>query len=135
MAPTAADGLLPADACASSLTPLELDQMYMQISACVDIDDASKCWYQIFVDCAKYLLCFRDSQHERAQAHIADATKAISLLRATNLSGVPAQIVPCFKSVVACCHSRIMQLGPAVVPVSLVRPLKTGSGVAAEVCP
>ena len=133
MAPSAADGLLPADSSASSLTPSDLDQMYMEISACADIDDASKCWYQIFVDCAKYLLCFRDSQHERAQAHIADATKSISLLRAMNLSSVPAQIVPCFKSVVACCHSRITQLGQVVAPVSLVRPLKAGSGVAAEV--
>ena len=135
MAPTAADGLLPADACASSLTPLELDQMYMQISACVDIDDASKCWYQIFIDCAKYLLCFRDSQHERAQSHIADATKSITLLKASSLSSVPSQIVPCFKSVVACCHSRISELGQVFAPLSLAMlPLKLEKGVAAEVC-
>ena len=106
----------------------------MQVSASSDIDDASKCWYQIFVDCAKYLLCFRNSQHERAQAHIADAAKAISLLKATNLSCVPTQIVPCFKGVVACCLSRISELGPAVSPLSFARPVIIGAGVAAEVC-
>jgi hypothetical protein len=131
---SAADGLLSADTNNSSLTHSDLDQIYMQVSASADIDDASKCWYQIFVDCAKYLLCFRDSQHEHAQAHIADATKSISLLRAANLSSVPTQIVPCFQSVVACCHSRISELGLAVAPVSLVRPLKAGCGIVAEVC-
>ncbi len=129
-----ADGLISADTSTSSLTHSDLDQIYMQISASEDIDDSSKCWYQIFVDCAKYLLCFRDSQHEHAQAHIADAAKSISLLKAANLASVPTQIVPCFQSVVACCHSRISELGPAVAPVSLVRPLKAGCGVVAEVC-
>ncbi len=106
----------------------------MKISASAGIDDASRCWYQIFVDCAKYLLYFRDSQHERAQAHIADATRSITLLRASSLSSVPTQIVPCFKSVVACCQSRISELGQCFAPVSLARPLKIGKGVVAEVC-
>jgi hypothetical protein len=106
----------------------------MRISASADIDDASKCWYQIFVDCAKYLLCFRDKQHEHAQAYIADAAKSITLLRASSLSSVPTQIVPCFESVVACCQSRISELGQGFAPVSLARPLKIGKGVVAEVC-
>ena len=133
--PPSGDGLSPADTDTSSLTHSDLDQIYMQISASADIDDASMCWYQIFVDCAKYLLCFRDSQHERAQAHIADATKSISLLRATNLNSVPTQIVPCFRSVVACCHSRINELGQAEAPVPLIRPLKAGCIADAEVRP
>jgi hypothetical protein len=132
--PTASEGLLPTDSNTSPLTYSDLDHIYMQVSASSDIDDASKCWYQIFVDCAKYLLCFRNSQHERAQAHIADAAKAISLLKVTNLSSVPTQIVPCFKGVVACCRSRISELGPAVSPFSFARPVIIGTGVAAEVC-
>ena len=121
------------DASSSSPTHTDLDDICLKISASAHIDDASKCWYHIFVDCAKYLLCFRDCQHDRAQAHIADVSKSISLLKASNLSSVPTQIVPCFKSVVACCLSRISELGEGFAPISLARPLKIGSGVAAEV--
>jgi hypothetical protein len=133
MVAPAAEGLIPSDAGSTTLTHSDLDLIYMQITASADIDDASKCWYQIFVDCAKYLLCFRDSQHDRAQAHIADATKAISLLRAANLDSVPLQIVPCFNSVIACCHSRISQLEPPLSPYSLVS--TTTNGIDAQVYP
>ncbi len=135
VAPPSIEGLMPSDASTWSPTLKDLDQIYMTISSSAEIDDASKCWYQIFIDCAKYLLCFRDSQHERAQSHIADATKSITLLKASSLSSVPSQIVPCFKSVVACCHSRISELGQVFAPLSLAMlPLKLEKGVAAEVC-